>query len=58
VKQNGKVVLMDPVTKTTYGIDDASKVKSYIGKQVKVTGKLDMDSNMIHVTSIEQMTSE
>jgi hypothetical protein len=58
VKQSGKIVLMDPVTKTTYQIDDVSKVKPYMGKQVKVTGKLDMDSNMIHVTSIELVSTD
>lgn len=52
-KENGKVVLKDPVTKISYQIDDASKVKAYMGKEVKVTGKLDMNSNMIHVESVE-----
>lgn len=58
MKQNGKVILMDPVTKTTYQIDDVAKVKGYLGKDVKVTGKLDMDSNMIHVTGIEPLSTE
>jgi Protein of unknown function (DUF5818) len=58
VKQSGKVVLMDPVTKTTYQIDDAAKVKAYMGKQVKVTGKLDLNSNLIHVTGIELLTTD
>ena len=53
VKENGKVVLKDPVTKTSYQIDDVSKVKSYMGKEVKVTGKLDMNSNMIHVETVQ-----
>ena len=53
VRENGKVVLKDPVTKNSYQIDDSSKVKPYIGKQVKVTGKLDMNSNMIHIESVE-----
>jgi outer membrane biosynthesis protein TonB len=56
MKENGKIVLKDPVTKTSYQIDDASKVKPYMGKQVKVTGKLDMNSNTIHVDSIEPMS--
>jgi hemolysin activation/secretion protein len=56
VKVDGKVVLKDPVTKNTYQIDDATKVKRYMGKQVKVTGKLDMSSNTIHVDSIEPLT--
>jgi len=55
-KENGKIVLKDPVTKTSYQIDDVSKAKPYMGKQVKVTGKLDLSSNTIHVDSIEPMS--
>ena len=57
VKENGKVVLKDPVTKTSYQVDDVSKVKGYIGREVevKVTGRLDMDSNVIHVETVEPM---
>jgi uncharacterized protein YdeI (BOF family) len=53
VKQNGDMVLEDTVTKVTYRLDDAAKAKQYAGKRVKVTGKLDMDSNTIRVQSIE-----
>ena len=56
VKENGKVVLKDPVTKTSYQIDDVSKAKQFMGKQVKVTGKLDMNTNTIRVDSIEPMS--
>jgi uncharacterized protein YdeI (BOF family) len=53
VKENGEMVLEDTVTKVTYRLDDATKAKQYAGKRVKVTGKLDMDSNTIRVQSIE-----
>jgi uncharacterized protein YdeI (BOF family) len=53
VKQNGDMVLEDTVTKVTYRLDDAAKAKQYTGKRVKVTGKLDMDSNTIRIVSIE-----
>ena len=56
VKENGKVVLKDPVTKTSYQIDDASKAKQFMGKQVKVIGKLDINTNTIHVDSIEPLS--
>jgi hypothetical protein len=56
VKENGKVVLKDPVTKTSYQIDDVTKVKAYMGKEVKITGKLDMDSNTIHVETVEPIS--
>jgi hypothetical protein len=53
VKENGEFVLKDPVTKVSYKLDDAAKAKQYQGKKVKVTGKLDMNSNTILVKSIE-----
>jgi uncharacterized protein YdeI (BOF family) len=56
VKENGELVLKDPVAKVSYKLDDQSKAKRYSGKQVKVTGKLDMDSNTIHVDSIKLLS--
>lgn len=53
VKENGDLVLKDPVTKVSYKLSDSSKAKQYVGKQVKVNGKLDMSSNTIQVDSIE-----
>ena len=55
VKENGRVVLKDPVTKVIYKLDDPAKAKPYLGKPVKVTGKLDMNSNTIQVESIEAL---
>jgi hypothetical protein len=40
----------------SYQLDDQSKVKRYFGKQVKVTGKLEMNSNTIHIDSIEPLS--
>ncbi len=45
-------MLKDPVTKMIYQLDDASKAKPFLGKQVRVIGKLNLDSNLIHVNSI------
>lgn len=53
VKENGRVVLKDPITKVSYKLDDSAKAKEWLGKQVKVTGKLDASSNTIRVESIE-----
>jgi Protein of unknown function (DUF5818) len=53
VKENGDLVLKDPVTKVSYKLSDPSKAKQYLGKQVTVSGKLDMNSNTIQVDSIE-----
>lgn len=52
MKEKGKLVLRDNLAKISYQLDD-EKAKQYEGKQVKVTGKLDLDSNLIHVDSIE-----
>jgi uncharacterized protein YdeI (BOF family) len=53
VKENGEMVLEDTVTKVTYRLDDPAKAKQYVNKRVKVTGKLDLDSNTIRIASIE-----
>lgn len=54
-KEKEQIVLKDPVTKMSYQFDDPSKAKQFLGKQVKVTGKLDMNSNTIHIDSIEPL---
>jgi Protein of unknown function (DUF5818) len=53
VKENGKLVLKDPVTKVIYKLDDPAKARQYVGKRVKVTGKLEMNTNTIRVETIE-----
>jgi hypothetical protein len=52
-KQQDEVVLKDPVTKMIYRFDDPSRAEAYVGKQVKVIGKLGLNSNTIHVNSIQ-----
>jgi len=54
-KEKDRVVLVDPVTKINYQLDDQSKAQSYIGRQVKIIGKLDMNSNTIRIESIERL---
>ena len=46
-------MLKDPVTKLNYQLDDQGRAKKFIGKEVKVSGKLDMKSNTIQVSSIQ-----
>jgi hypothetical protein len=55
-KENGELVLKDSVTKVSYKLDDPAKAKQYVGKQVKVTGRLDMNSNTIKVDGIEPLS--
>ena len=52
-KSGGKYVLRDSSSKTTYTLDDQEKAKAFEGKNVKVTGMLDAQSNTIHVAAIE-----
>lgn len=52
-QEKNEIILRDPVTKMSYHFDDPSKAKPYLGKQIKVIGKLDMNSNTIHVNSVE-----
>jgi uncharacterized protein YdeI (BOF family) len=40
-----------------YKLDDQSKAKAYEGKQVKVQGSLNRDSNVIRVEKIEEAPS-
>ena len=55
-KENGGLVLKDSATKVSYKLDDPAKAKQYVGKQVKVTGKLDMNTNTIEITGIEPIS--
>ena len=56
VKVKGKFVLKDAATKMNYQLDDQNKAKQFEGKQVKVIGKLDLDTNLIHVENIEAVS--
>jgi hypothetical protein len=56
VEQHGELVLNDPVAKLNYQLDDPSKAKPYIGKQVKIIGKLGIKKNSIHIESIEPVS--
>ena len=56
VKEKGKFVLKDTATKMSYQLDDQDKAKQFEGKQVKVTGKLDLDTNLIHIENIEPVS--
>jgi flagellar basal body-associated protein FliL len=52
VQDNGQIVLKDPITKMSYQLDDQPKAKQFIGTLVKVTGRLGLDSNTIHIDTI------
>lgn len=54
-QSNGKYVLN--AGEVTYSLDDQTQAKQYDGKQVKVTGTLDAQTNTIRVQKIEAVTS-
>ena len=51
-----ELVLRDSVATISYKLDDQNKAKQYAGKQVRVTGRLSMNSNTIHVERIEVLS--
>jgi len=53
VKEKGKLVLKDALANVSYQLDNQEKASQFEGKQVKVTGKLDLETNLIHVENIE-----
>ena len=52
-EEKGVLVLKDRVSKLTYQLDDQPRARKFIGRQVRVTGKLEMNSNTIQISRIE-----
>jgi hypothetical protein len=55
LKSGGNFVLSDSATKTRYTLDDPRKARPFEGMTVKVTGTLDIASNLIHVETIQNI---
>src|SRR5437868_10194598 len=53
LKNGDSFVLSDSATKTRYTLDNAKKASLYEGTTVKVTGSLDISTNLIHVETIQ-----
>ena len=51
-RENGSLVLMDPVTRIHYQLDNQSRAMPFLGHQVRVVGKLEMRSNTILIDTI------
>jgi len=51
--EKGALVLKDPITQLSYQLDDQPRARKYVGKQVKIKGKLEMKSNTIQINSID-----
>lgn len=52
-KSGDKLVLTDPLTKTSYQLDDQRKAHELVNKNVRVIGVLDPSTGTIHVSAID-----
>jgi hypothetical protein len=55
LKSGESFVLSDSITKSRYMLDDQKKASRFEGKHVKVTGTIDVASNLIHVETIQEV---
>ena len=51
-KSGDQLVLIDPLTKTSYQLDDQRKAQELVNKNVRVTGILDPSTGTIRVSGI------
>ena len=52
VDEGNGLRLKDSAGNANYKLDDEKMAKAYVGKQVRVTGKLDKSTNIIQVQSV------
>lgn len=52
IPDKGSLVLIDPITRVVYQLDNQSRAKPFAGRKVKVVGKLAMKSNTILIDTI------
>jgi uncharacterized protein YdeI (BOF family) len=57
IVKNGEQYVLRDSSGNVYKLDDSSRVQVFEGKTVKIVGKLDPDSKMIHVDSIQALAS-
>jgi uncharacterized protein DUF5818 len=53
-KYGPKFVLEDSSMRASFQLDDQQKAEKYQGKNVRITGTLDAENNIIHVQTIEE----
>jgi hypothetical protein len=54
-KHGDKLVLTDPLTQTSYQLDDQRRAEELVSKNVKVTGVLDPSTGTIRVSAIDPL---
>ena len=55
LKTGENFVLNDAVTKIKYLLDNQDKLSPYEGKKVKITGRVDVANNLIHIETIQEI---
>ena len=53
--KDGEQYVLRDASGVVYKMDDSSRAQSFEGKTVKVTGRLDADTKLIHVDTIEAL---
>jgi len=57
IVKNGEQYVLRDSSGNVYKLDDSSRAQTFEGKTVKVVGRLDPDSKMIHVDTIQALAS-
>lgn len=57
IVKNGEQYVLRDSSGSVYKLDDSSRAQTFEGKTVKVVGRLDPDSKMIHVDTIQALAS-
>ena len=56
IVRSGDKYILQTKDKAVYELDDQEEAKKYEGKQVKITGTLDLETSIIHVSNIELLS--
>jgi hypothetical protein len=57
IVKNGSNLVLRDTSGAVYQLDAQDKAQPYEGKSVKVTGKLEADSKLLHVETIEELNA-
>lgn len=57
IMKDGEQYVLRDSSGGVYKLDDSSRAQAFEGKTVKVTGRLDANSKMIHVDAIQALAS-
>jgi hypothetical protein len=58
LRSGDRLVLKDKVNKISYQLDDQQLARLFEGKEVKITGRLDSDSNTIYISDIGLLSAK